>query len=164
MRYLILSLSFISIISFADDHAKETNFPGLVSTETFNLGNGMEMHVERRNSCNQDGTPKHFHPAAGTLVYVLDGTSQSGFVCSYANIEKYTEIQKQWKKEKSAIITNPKAYSALYVINSRSLNKDVEFNVESGAQKGEISKAFKRMLGNKSTNKKLLSSFIGYVS
>ena len=77
MRYLILSLSFISIISFADDHAKETNFPGLVSTESFNLGNGMEMHVERRNSCNQDGTPKHFHPAAGTLVYVLDGTSQS---------------------------------------------------------------------------------------
>ena len=77
MRYLILSLSFISIISFADDHAKETNFPGLVSTESFNLGNGMEMHVERRNSCNQDGTPKHFQPAAGTLVYVLDGTSQS---------------------------------------------------------------------------------------
>ena len=77
VRYLILSLSFISIISFADDHAKETTFPGLVSTESFNLGNGMEMHVERRNSCNQDGTPKHFHPAAGTLVYVLDGKSQS---------------------------------------------------------------------------------------
>ena len=77
MRYLVLSLSFISIISFADDHTKETTFPGLVSTESFNLGNGMEMHVERRNSCNQDGTPKHFHPAAGTLVYVLDGTSQS---------------------------------------------------------------------------------------
>ena len=77
MRYLILSLSFISIISIADDHAKETTFPGLVSTESFNLGNGMEMHVERRNSCNQDGTPKHFHPAAGTLVYVLDGKSQS---------------------------------------------------------------------------------------
>ncbi len=45
MRYLILSLLFISIISFANDHAKETNFPGLVSTESFNLGNGMEMHV-----------------------------------------------------------------------------------------------------------------------
>ena len=95
---------------------------------------------------------------------ILDGSSLSGFVGRYANFEKYTEIQKQWKKEKSAIISNPKAYSALYVINSRSLNKEVEFNVESGAQKGEISKAFKRMLGNKSTNKKLLSSFIGYVS
>ena len=50
MRYLILSLSFISIISFADDPAKETNFPGLVSTESFNLGNGMEMHVERNST------------------------------------------------------------------------------------------------------------------
>ena len=87
------------------------------------------------------------------------------FVSNYGSPDcNYAEIQKQWKKEKSAIITNPKAYSALYVINSRSLNKDVEFNVESGAQKGEISKAFKKMLGNKSTNKKLLSSFIGYVS
>ena len=87
MRYLILSLSFISIISIADDHAKETTFPGLVSTESFNLGNGMEMHVERRNSCNQDGTPKHFHPAAGTLVYVLDGVSQSK---SSGKWKKYT--------------------------------------------------------------------------
>ena len=88
MRYLILSLSFISIISFADDHSKETNFPGLVSTESFNLGNGMEMHVERRNSCNQDGTPKHFHPAAGTLVYVLDGKSQSNHLVNGKNIIK----------------------------------------------------------------------------
>ena len=64
-------------MSFADDHSKDTTFPGLISTESFNLDNGMVMHVERRNSCNQDGTPKHFHPAAGTLVYVLDGTSQS---------------------------------------------------------------------------------------
>ena len=94
MRYLILSLSFISIISFADDHAKKTNFPGLVSTESFNLGNGMEMHVERRNSCNQDGTPKHFHPAAGTLVYVLDGKSQSkssGSWKTYTNNEYWFE-------------------------------------------------------------------------
>ena len=77
MRYLFLSLSVLSIISFADDHSKDTTFPGLISSESFNLDNGMVMHVERRNSCNQDGTPKHFHPAAGTLVYVLDGTSQS---------------------------------------------------------------------------------------
>ena len=77
MRYLFISLSVLSIMSFADDHSKDTTFPGLISTESFNLDNGMVMHVERRNSCNQDGTPKHFHPAAGTLVYVLDGTSQS---------------------------------------------------------------------------------------
>ena len=95
---------------------------------------------------------------------ILDGTSLSGFVGRYANFDGYSEVQKQWKKEKSAIIKNPKAYSALYAINGKSLNKEIEFDVESGAQKGEISRAFKKMLGNKSTNKKLLSSFIGYVS
>ena len=66
-----MSLSFFVL---SDD---EPTFPGLISSDVFNMGNGMVMHVERRNSCNQDGTPKHFHPAAGTLVYVLDGTSQS---------------------------------------------------------------------------------------
>ena len=75
-KLLTVSILTILICSpiFADD---EPTFPGLVSSEVFGLGNGMVMHVERRNSCNQDGTPKHFHPAAGTLVYVLDGTSQS---------------------------------------------------------------------------------------
>ena len=72
-KYFLLTF-FISFSILADD---EPTFPGLVSSEVFNLGNGMVMHVERRNSCNQDGTPKHFHPAAGTLVYVLDGVSQS---------------------------------------------------------------------------------------
>ena len=77
-KILLISTLFISAnFLVADDHAKEPTFPGLVSTESFNLDNDMVMHVERRNSCNQDGTPKHFHPAAGTLVYVLDGKSQS---------------------------------------------------------------------------------------
>ena len=64
-------------MSFADDHSKDTTFAGLISTESFNLDNGMVMHVERRKSCNEGGVAKHFHPAAGTLVYVLDGQSQS---------------------------------------------------------------------------------------
>lgn len=60
------------------DHEKdEISFPGLVSSEIFKLSNGMDLHVERRKTCNQGTVPKHFHPAAGTLVYVLDGKSQS---------------------------------------------------------------------------------------
>ena len=55
----------------------EPSFPGLVSTEVFSMGNGMEMHIERRKTCDQGTVPKHFHPAAGTLVYVLEGLSQS---------------------------------------------------------------------------------------
>ena len=83
-KYFLLTF-FISFSIFADD---EPTFPGLVSSEVFNLGNGMVMHVERRNSCNQDGTPKHFHPAAGTLVYVLDGTSQSKSSGDWKNYSK----------------------------------------------------------------------------
>lgn len=73
-KLLSISLMSLSFFTLSDD---EPTFPGLISSDVFNMGNGMVMHVERRNSCNQDGTPKHFHPAAGTLVYVLDGTSQS---------------------------------------------------------------------------------------
>ena len=48
----------------------------VISSEIFDLDGKMDMHVERRESCGGD-TPKHFHPASGTLVYVLDGVSQS---------------------------------------------------------------------------------------
>ena len=95
---------------------------------------------------------------------LLQGSQLSSFVGKYANFANYTEIQKQWKKEKSAIIPNPAAFSALYAINCNSLNENVELNVESGAKKGEISRAFKKMLASKSTNKKLLNSFVEYVS
>ena len=38
---------------YADDHSNEQSFPGLVSSEIFNMGNGMDMHVERRKTCSQ---------------------------------------------------------------------------------------------------------------
>lgn len=95
---------------------------------------------------------------------IMPGSQLSGFVSSYGNLAYYAEVQKQWKKSKSAIIPMPKGYTALYALNSNSLGDDIEFDVESGAKKGEITKAFKKMLGSKSTNKKLLNSFIEYVA
>ena len=95
---------------------------------------------------------------------IMGGTGLSSFVSQYADISQYDKVQRQWKKERSAILPMPKSYSALYVINNNSLNQDAEFDVETGASKGEITKAFKKMLGKKSTNKKLLSSFIEYVA
>ncbi len=95
---------------------------------------------------------------------ILQGSQLSNFVQRYGSFESYSDIQKQWKKEKSAIIPNPVAFSALYAINNNALNQSTELNVESGAKKGEISRAFKKMLASKSTNKKLLNSFIEYVS
>ena len=77
IKYLISLCLLISFNLFADDHIEEQSFPGLISTEVFNMGNGMEMHIERRKTCDPGTVPKHFHPAAGTLVYVLEGLSQS---------------------------------------------------------------------------------------
>ena len=77
---------------------------------------------------------------------------------------KYADVQKQWKKEKSAIIPDPKSFTALYALSNNSLSADTEFDVESGAKKAEITRAFKKMLASKSTNKKLLNSFIQYVA
>ena len=95
---------------------------------------------------------------------IMPGSSLSKFVTNYGDQEFYGEVVKQWKKTKSAIIPSPKAFTALYAINANSLSDDVEFDVESGAKKADISRAFKKMLKGKSTNKKLLSSFIQYVA
>ena len=78
MRLLtVITVLFMSQGLFADRHGhSEPSFEGLISSEIFDLDGKMDMHVERRESCGGD-TPKHFHPATGTLVYVLDGVSQS---------------------------------------------------------------------------------------
>ncbi len=95
---------------------------------------------------------------------ILAGSQLTSFVGRYANFDGYSEVQKQWKKEKSAIINNPIAFTALYAISNSSLGENVEFGVESGAKKGEISRAFKKMLSKKATNKKLLNSFVEYIA
>ena len=73
MRIILFILA--SFYLSADDH--EQSFEGLLSSERFNIGGGMELVIEKRSTCNAGNTPKHFHPAAGTVVYVLDGVSQS---------------------------------------------------------------------------------------
>ena len=104
-------------------------------------------------------------PSVNVLGFrLMPASCLSSFVSNYATQEKYEEVQKQWRKTKSAVIPSPKAFTALYAINSKSLNEDTEFDIESGANKTEISRAFKKMLKGKSTNKKLLSSFVEYVA
>ena len=76
MRFVITLIFLLTFIVSADDH-EQPKFEGLLSSEVFDLDGGMELYVEKRATCNAGTTPKHFHPAAGTLVYVLDGVSQS---------------------------------------------------------------------------------------
>ena len=108
---------------------------------------------------------RHRNPGVSILGFrIMSGSQLSSFVSSYGSLVHYNDVQKQWKKDKSAIITMPKGYTALYAISNTTINADTDFDVEEGAKKGEISKAFKKMLKNKSTNKKLLNSFINQIA
>jgi len=97
-------------------------------------------------------------------IRLLAGRDLSSYVGRYATYEHLEQVQRQWKKEKSAIIPEPKGYTALYAISNRDLDSDSEFEVAEDATKGQITKAFKKMLKNKSTNKKLLNSFVEHVA
>ena len=108
---------------------------------------------------------KDRNPGVNVIGFRIGTASQlSAFVSTYGNSFKYLEVQRQWKKEKSAIIPDPKSFTALYAISSNSLSSSSDFDVESGANKGDIRKAFKKMLASKTTNKKLLNSFVEYVA
>ena len=72
-------------------------------------------------------------------------------------------IMKQWRKQKSWEL-NGLGYDSLYVLGQTTLSSDVEFDVEAGAKKTEISKSFRSMLKAKTTNKKILSSFATDIS
>jgi len=95
---------------------------------------------------------------------LLPAKRLSEFVARFADYSHYDEVQKQWRKEKSAILPFPKGYSALYAISTKDLEEETEFEVKEGAKKGEITRAFKKMLRSKSTNKKLLNSFVSHVA
>ena len=97
-------------------------------------------------------------------IRLLNGRDLSSYVGRYATYEHYEDVQRQWKKEKSAIIPEPKGYTALYAISNKDLDGDTEFDVAEDATKGQITKAFKKMLKKKSTNKKLLNSFVAHVA
>ena len=106
------------------------------------------------------------NPGVNNLgFWILSGSRLSDFVNRYSdNHYSYDRIQSQWRKDKSAVIPNPLGYTALYAIQQTALDADTEMSVESGAKKADISRAFKKMLKSKSTNKKLLNSFVGYVA
>ena len=127
-----------------------------ITYEAFDYDNVTNIFIKQLRDRNPDVNVIGFR--------ILAGNQLQGFVSRYADFDGYSQIQKQWKKEKSAIIKNPISFTALYAISNNSLNESTDFNVDEGASKGQITKAFKKMLGSKSTNKKLLSSFIEYVS
>jgi hypothetical protein len=74
------------------------------------------------------------------------------------------DVLKKWRKDKSYVFKKQLGYNSLYLIATTSLNKSSEFEVKDDASKAQIAKAFKTMLKAKTTNKKILSSFVDMVA
>ena len=73
------------------------------------------------------------------------------------------QLTKEWKKEKAVAIPNS-AYKKYFTLSATALSQDSEFDVDAGASKGQIRTAFRKSLGAKKTNKKILSQFIDLVA
>ena len=76
----------------------------------------------------------------------------------------YTDIQKQWKKTKSAELVDFLGYQSLYLMALDGLSATTEFEVEEDATSKEIGAAFTKALAKKGVNKKMLTSFATLIS
>lgn len=76
----------------------------------------------------------------------------------------YDEVQKQWKKSKSAELVDFLGYQALYLMGTDSLSATTQFEVTEDATEKEIGKAFTTALAKKGVNKKMLTSFAALIS
>lgn len=84
--------------------------------------------------------------------------------CLNAN---YTDasIDQQWKKDRSVSLKNV-GYDQVYLLPfDKSLGSDTEqISVNDGASKAQLTKAFKKHMGSKMTNKKVLTNFISQIA
>ncbi len=77
--------------------------------------------------------------------------------------DEYSKIEKDWKKNRSFVIKNG-GYHAYFIMSSNTLAQDAEFDVDEGATKGQIKRAFVKSLKTKKLNKKVLGEFISLVA
>lgn len=89
MKKIFLSLILVLGLNVYSAHHKEAKVAakGLISSEIFDLAGEMDLYVERYQSCGQATGAKHLHPF-GTLVYVLDGQSQTNASGEYEIVNK----------------------------------------------------------------------------
>jgi hypothetical protein len=79
-------------------------------------------------------------------------------------IEDTDKFRSRLRKERTMVVGKGLGYDAFYLITTKSLSLDTDFEVDNNASKAQIKSAFKKSLGNKSVNKKILSSFAAMVS
>ena len=76
----------------------------------------------------------------------------------------WNEVQKQWKKTKSAELVDHLGYQSMYLMGTDSLSANSEFEVAEDASEKEIGTAFTKALAKKGVNKKMLTSFATLIS
>lgn len=111
---------------------------------------------------------KEHNPDVNVMgIRLIDGnglTSYYRFFCK-ETMEGLSNIKKMWTKDKSVILPNPIAYDALYAISTKGYNENnIGLDVVAGSSKSEVKAAFKKMLAKKSSNKKVLNSFIDTIA
>lgn len=111
---------------------------------------------------------KNSFPESNIVCFrLIEGRDVAAWVRAAAwhvNIDDVEKFRKQLKKEKTMVLGKGLGYDAFYLISTKSMSLDTEFEVASSATKAQIKSAFKKSLGNKSVNKKILSSFADMVS
>ena len=92
----------------------------------------------------------------------------SRYLSSTANHKEsktsYAEVQKQWKKSRSAELVDFMGYQSLYLMALNSLSSSVDFDIDDDATSKEIGAAFTQSLVKKGINKKMLTSFASLIS
>ena len=96
---------------------------------------------------------------------IIQGGGLNGFIRSYGGWrDDYDKLMKEWKKNRSMVIENPVSFTSVYAIANNAVSEDVSLDVNAGANKTAITKAFKEMTKTKQNNKKILTSFIQYIA
>ena len=82
--------------------------------------------------------------------------------------DEYTILDKQWRKEKFASIKNKAGFSESFYMPNQGLGEDTQdIEVKSKgetATKGELTRAFKKHMSSKMTNKTILNRFIEQIA
>ena len=110
---------------------------------------------------------KYAFPSTNFIGFrVINGSDAGHFIrwgCGY-DYHETESIIKSWKKQKSLCMPNTNGYQELYLISQKSLETNTDFEVQEDATNAQIRTAFKKSLGAKANNKKILSSFITQIA
>ena len=98
------------------------------------------------------------------LIETRDVASWCRQAAYHCNIDNVDAFRKKIQKDRTAIVPPGLGYDAFYLITTKSMSLDTDFEVSEDATKAQIKSAFKKSLGNKAVNKKILSSFVSMVA